>query len=150
MVDKLNYSNVVSEGQTLLWGVFKNNAVLKDMTTNILDKEPENFNRGTGYPLLIVPEPQISADDVVGLRKHHIVLFWNCVVYTLRTDVMRKMHMNMRSAISTNRVLLASYGLNNFTAEGRTLPFPLDDGRMAYRSEFTVRAETVVNGAPDD
>jgi hypothetical protein len=149
MVEELDYTNAESSGQSILWDIFKKDSAFKALTTNVLDKEPEDFNKGTGYPLFIIPLAQTS-DDPIGLRKHGLILYFNCALYTLTVPTMRIMQKAVKTVISSNRNALRLYGLNNATVESRFNPFPLDDGRMAYRADVIIRMKTVVNGSLDD
>lgn len=150
MVDKLTYSNVNEKAQSVLWQIFKSDPDVKDLTTNILDKEPENFNKGTGYPLFIVPEPEIGDDEPVTFRKQKLTLFFNCSLYTLTTPNMRRFDGKVRQAISRNLTLLRSYGLNLPKVRSKPNPYPLDDGRMAYRADIIIEMTVVVDGAEGD
>jgi len=149
MTDELTYSDIVANSQPLIWKLFKYDSAIREMTSNVLDKEPEKFNEGVGYPLFIIPEAQVS-DSIVGLRKHELTLFFNCATYALRTNVLHDLDNAIRACLAKNRVSLMASGLCNGTIDSHPKPYPLDDGRLAYRSDVVIRFKTVVDGAPSD
>jgi hypothetical protein len=145
---RLNYVNVSNDAQTIVWKLLKEHPAVSALTKNVLDKEPEKFNMGVGYPLLIIPEPSLS-DSTIGMRKHSLTLFFDCASYTLQTKVMRQLNMAIRQALSENRVFLMKHNIHNVSIASYPEPYPLDDGRMAYRCSIGIEAEMTVNGEND-
>jgi hypothetical protein len=117
-----------------LWTLLKTDATVLTFTKNVLDGVPVGLTKGTGFPYVIVPTPEIRAGEWRTLSKRDEEIIFEIQVYDRKESVLRSLCDAIRNACETNRVVFSnSYGMYKYTNSTGSLSYIVeDDNSVVY------------------
>ena len=136
----LTVANCLSEAQSNLWTLIRNNATVLTYTKNVLDGVPLGLTSGTGFPYVIVPTPEIQGGEWATFSKKKETITFKVEVFDRKESVLRGLCDAIRSVVESNRVLFASsYGMFQYMNTSGTLSYAqMEDNSVVYNYTLTL------------
>jgi len=131
---QITVANCLSEAQSNLWTLIKTNATVLSYTKNVLDGVPLGLTKGTGFPYVIVPTPEIQAGEWQTFSKRDETITFKVEVFDRKESVLRSLCDAIRNVAESNRVLFSnSYGMYQYTNVSGTLSYVVEeDNSVVY------------------
>lgn len=144
------YDDLAESSQNLLWSILRYNAAIVAKTTNVLRQQPEELDKGTGFPYIIVPYPEIIEKPVT-LRMKDTSINFTLEVYSKQSEKVAGLVSDVRQAIRGSISLFGKFRLDRSIIDfGAVEPYSLDDDDTAYRVEIYPRFTAVINMLTSD
>jgi hypothetical protein len=142
---EVTYANFLTEAQANLWNLLKADTTLAGYTKNVLDGVPLGLTKGTGFPYVIVPTPEVTSEDYLTFTKKISHIAFRVSVFDRKESVLRLVCDAVRNACETNKVLFKnSYGMFRFLNANTSLSYDVqDDGAVVYTYMMNISYEWV-------
>lgn len=136
----LTVANCLSESQSNLWTLIKEAATVLAYTKNVLDGVPVGLTKGTGFPYVIVPTPEVQHNDYRTLTNHSETLIFRVEIFDRKESVLRNLADAIRYLVDNNKTVFSnSYGMFKYANSSGTLSYDIaEDNSVIYNYTLTL------------
>lgn len=142
---EVTYANFLTEAQSNLWSLLRADTTIATYTKNVLDGIPLGLTKGTGFPYVIVPTPEVSDEHYLTFTKKIESISFRVDVFDRKESVLRSLCDAIRNACETNKTLFKnSYGMFKFINGNTSLAYDVqEDNSVVYNYTMTLSYEWV-------
>ena len=144
---EVTYANFLSEAQSNLWTLLKADATLATYTKNVLDGIPLGLTKGTGFPYVIVPTPEVTDEHYLTFSKKIEAVSFKVEVFDRKESVLRNVCDAIRNCVGSaanTKIFGNTYGMYKFLNATTSLGYDIqEDNSVVYNYTMTLTYEWV-------